>query len=170
MNTETAQREAYGEVQEVIPVDNVPPVDPTLIQETPDTETTTFETTTLDNATTEPAATETARSADAAWAEFQANANASLQRAIQSTSTFFRENRQLLSTLGWILLTLLGVRVVFAALDAIDDLPLVTPILKLIGLATVGWFIWRYLLRANNRQELAQMFNRTKADLFGNTN
>jgi len=59
-------------------------------------------------------------------------------------------------------------RVVFAALDAIDDLPLVTPALKLVGLTTVGWFIWRYLIRANNRQELAQMFDRTKSELFGN--
>ncbi|XGV94472.1 MAG: CAAD domain-containing protein [Leptolyngbya sp. BL-A-14] len=165
MNTETAQREELGDVQEVIPVDSISPVDSTLIEETPALETTTFE---LD--TTEPATTEAARSADIAWAEFQANANASFQRAIQATSKFFRENRQLLSTLGWVLLTLLGIRVVFAALDAIDDLPLVTPILKLIGLTTVGWFIWRYLLRANNRQELAQMFNRTKADLFGNPN
>jgi hypothetical protein len=170
MNTETAQREEYGEVQEVIPVDNVSPVDPTLLEETPATETPPVETTTLDTATIEPATTEAARSADIAWAEFQANANASFQRAIQATSKFFRENRQLLSTLGWVLLALLGIRVVFAALDAIDDLPLVTPILKLIGLSTVGWFIWRYLLRANNRQELAQMFNRTKADLFGNPN
>ena len=155
MSTEIVTTNEYGEVEEVMSVDDSSAPDPMLMEA---------------SATQDTVIQETAAATDAAgeaWASFQVKANAFLARAIQSTGTFFEQNKQLLSILGWTLLTLLGIRVVFAALDAIDDIPLVTPVLKLIGLATVAWFIWRYLLRANNRQELAQMLNGAKAELFG---
>ena len=157
MSTEIVTTNEYGEVEEVMPVDGSPAADPMLMQPPATQEMVTQETATAD-------ATDAAQEA---WASFQVKANAFLTKAIQSIGTFFEQNKQLLSILGWTLLTLLGIRVVFAALDAIDDIPLVTPILKLIGLATVAWFIWRYLLRANNRHELSQMFNNAKAELFG---
>jgi hypothetical protein len=155
MSTEIVTTNEYGEVEEVMSVDDSSAPDPMLMEA---------------SATQDTVIQETAAATDAAgeaWASFQVKANAFLAKAIQSTGTFFEQNKQLLSILGWTLLTLLGIRVVFAALDAIDDIPLVTPVLKLIGLATVAWFIWRYLLRANNRQELAQMLNGAKAELFG---
>ena len=156
MSTEVVTTNEYGEVEEVMSVDDSPTADPMLMQ-APATQDTVIQETTDD----------AADAAQEAWASFQVKANAFLTKAIQSTGAFFEQNKQLLSILGWTLLTLLGIRVVFAALDAIDDIPLVTPILKLIGLATVAWFIWRYLLRANNRHELSQMFNSAKAELFG---
>ena len=156
MSTEIVTTNEDGEVEEVMSVDASPATDPMLMQ-APATQ----------DKAIQDTATEATDAAEAAWASFQVKANAFLARAIQSTGTFFEQNKQLLSVLGWTLLTLLGIRVVFAALDAIDDIPLVTPVLKLIGLATVAWFIWRYLLRANNRHELAQMFNNAKAELFG---
>jgi|GEM_PF-1049589 hypothetical protein len=155
MSTEIVTTNEYGEVEEVMSVDDSSAPDPMLMEA---------------SATQDTVIQETAAATDAAgeaWASFQVKANAFLTKALQSTGTFFEQNKQLLSILGWTLLTLLGIRVVFAALDAIDDIPLVTPVLKLIGLATVAWFIWRYLLRANNRQELAQMLNGAKAELFG---
>jgi len=155
MSTEIVTTNEYGEVEEVMSVDDSSAPDPMLMEA---------------SATQDTVIQETAAATDAAgeaWASFQVKANAFLAKALQSTGTFFEQNKQLLSILGWTLLTLLGIRVVFAALDAIDDIPLVTPVLKLIGLATVAWFIWRYLLRANNRQELAQMLNGAKAELFG---
>lgn len=156
MSTEIVTTNEDGEVEEVMSVDGSPATDPMLMQ-APATQ----------DMAIQDTATEATDAAEAAWASFQVKANAFLAKAIESTGTFFEQNKQLLSVLGWTLLTLLGIRVVFAALDAIDDIPLVTPVLKLIGLATVAWFIWRYLLRANNRHELAQMFNNAKAELFG---
>ncbi len=90
------------------------------------------------------------------------------RNATKSTVALFRRNQLLLTTLGWILLALLGSRILFSTLDVIDDIPLVTPTLKLIGLGTVGWFVWRYLIRANNRRELAQMLDGAKLELLGN--
>lgn len=145
MTTEIVQTNEYGEVEKTISVDTPPMTEPMLIQSSSATE-----------------------NAEETWTTFQVKAKAFFADATQTVQTFFRENQQILSILGWVLLALLGIRVVFAALDAIDDIPLVTPALKLIGLTTVAWFIWRYLIRANNRQELAQMFDRTKSELFGN--
>lgn len=157
MSTEVVTTNEYGEVEEAMSVDDSLATDP-MLMEAPATQDTIIQEAATNNA---------ADAADEAWASFQVKANAFLTKAIQSTGTFLEQNKQLLSVLGWTLLTLLGIRVVFAALDAIDDIPLVTPVLKLIGLATVAWFIWRYLLRASNRQEFAQMFNNAKAELFG---
>ncbi|MBD2021340.1 CAAD domain-containing protein [Leptolyngbya sp. FACHB-36] len=108
------------------------------------------------------------QSAEQTWQSFQAKASTLSADVIRSTVAFVQENRKLLSSLGWLLLAFVGTRVVLASLDAIDDIPLVTPILKLIGLGTVAWFIWRYMIRANNRQELVQMIDRTRVELLGN--
>lgn len=142
---QTNEYSEYGEVQpEATPTNVSPPTEPMIISDTSTTD-----------------------SAEDAWKSVQVKATAFFAEATQSTVTFFRENRRLLSTLGWTFLFFLGTRMLFAALDAIDDLPLVTPLLKLIGLATVAWFVWRYLMRANNRQELTQTLDRVKRELFG---
>jgi hypothetical protein len=52
-------------------------------------------------------------------------------------------------------------------LNAIDDIPLVAPLLKIIGLVYSVNFIWRYSLRARDRKELMQKIDRTKAEILG---
>lgn len=99
---------------------------------------------------------------------FQTEAADFFANTTQSIVAFFRKNRQLLGTLGWILLAFLGIRVLFASLDSIDDVPLMSSFLKLIGLVSVVRFIWRYLVRANDRQELTQKIDHAKAELLGN--
>jgi CAAD domains of cyanobacterial aminoacyl-tRNA synthetase len=113
------------------------------------------------------AAPTTTESAEESWGSFQTQATNFFANATQSTVAFFRENRQLLITLGWIFLALLGIRVLFASLDAIDDVPLMSSLLKIIGLVSVVRFVWRYLLRATDRQELTQKVDQAKAELLG---
>jgi phosphoglycolate phosphatase-like HAD superfamily hydrolase len=104
-----------------------------------------------------------------AWQSFQVKANHFLTNATSSIGAFVRNNQSLFGALGWVLLALLGIKVLFTTLDVIDDIPLISPLLKLIGLVYSGWFVWRYLLRAHNRQELAQTIKQAKADLFGSS-
>lgn len=106
--------------------------------------------------------------ADESLSSFQAKATNFFANLTQYTVTFFRENRRLLGTLGWILLAFLGIKVLFASLDSIDDVPLMSSFLKLIGLISVVQFVWRYLVRANDRQELTQKIAHAKAELLGN--
>ena len=109
----------------------------------------------------------TTESTEEAWRSVQAKTTDFLENATSYVTTFYRNNRSLLITLGWILLAFLGAKLLFAALDTIDDIPLVTPLLKLVGLVSVTRFVWRYLIRERNRQELAETLNRAKAEVLG---
>lgn len=79
----------------------------------------------------------------------------------------FRQNRGLLVILGWALLVLVGLRILSALLDAINDIPLIPLILELVGMAYVGWFVYRYLMKSNTRQELVQQIDQIKQDILG---
>ena len=93
-----------------------------------------------------------------------------LDNAKSSATELYNQNKQLLITLGWIVLAVVGAKFVFAALHTIDDIPLVTPLLKLVGLVTIVRFAWRYLIRENDRQELVESLNRTKLEVLGDRN
>jgi CAAD domains of cyanobacterial aminoacyl-tRNA synthetase len=113
-----------------------------------------------------PSASET-ELIEESWDSLQANATNFLADATQSTVTFFKSNRSLMTKLGWVFLAFLGIRVLFAAVGAIDSIPLMSPFLKVAGLIYVSQFVWRYLLRASDRQAFAQKFNRVKAEFLG---
>jgi CAAD domains of cyanobacterial aminoacyl-tRNA synthetase len=125
----------------------------------------------------DPLATETVVNYDNAptesaelLASMQTKVSEFFDEAMSSVPAFFKANQQLLTTLGLIFLAVIGIKVTFAGLNAIDDIPLVTPLLKLVGLVYVARFIWNYVLRAQDRQQLAQKFDRLKAEVLGTQN
>jgi len=67
---------------------------------------------------------------------------------------FFKQYRRPIVTVGLIIAAIIAVKLVLALLDAINDFPLLAPLFELIGLIYSGWFLYRYLLKASNRQEL----------------
>jgi hypothetical protein len=69
-------------------------------------------------------------------------------------STFFKQYRRPIVTVGLIIAAIIAVKLVLALLSAINDFPLLAPTFELIGLIYSGWFLYRYLLKASNRQEL----------------
>ncbi|MFN5515222.1 MAG: CAAD domain-containing protein [Cyanobacteriota bacterium] len=83
------------------------------------------------------------------------------------TGQFFADNKQPLVSLGIILLGIISVKILVAVLDAIDDIPLLAPMLQLIGLGYTAWFVWRYLWKASNRQELLSELGAFKDQIFG---
>ena len=103
----------------------------------------------------------------AAGPSIQSEITAFVKNATTTATELFNNNRQLFTTLGWIVLAILGTKIVFATLGIIDDIPLVTPLIKLVGLVTVVQFSWRYLLREQNRKELVEMIDRTKVEVLG---
>ena len=110
----------------------------------------------------------TNESVEESWHSIQAQVSAFFANITSSATTFFRNNRSLLTTLGWVLLALLSLRLLLGALDAFDDIPLVSPLLKLIGFVYVVRFVWRFLLRQHDRKELMQTLSRAKEEIFGN--
>lgn len=112
----------------------------------------------------------TVESAEELWVTVQTRTAGFFEETVSTIATFFKNNRQLLTILGVAFLAILGVKLMFAGLNAIDDIPLVTPLLKLIGLVYVVRFVWRYLLREQDRHELVENINRTKAEVLGTQN
>jgi CAAD domains of cyanobacterial aminoacyl-tRNA synthetase len=86
---------------------------------------------------------------------------------ISSTTEVFNNNRQLLINLGIISLAFIATKLAFAGLSAIDDILLVSPLLKLVGLYYVARFVWNYLIRERDRQQLVEKFNSIKAQVLG---
>ena len=80
---------------------------------------------------------------------------------------FFGNYQQPLITVGLFLGAMIALRVVIAALDAINDIPLVSTTFELIGLGYSIWFVNRYLLRVANRQELAVETRSLKQEILG---
>jgi CAAD domains of cyanobacterial aminoacyl-tRNA synthetase len=89
------------------------------------------------------------------------------EQAKSTATNFFNNNRPLFITLGWIVMAIIGTKFVFATLGIIDDIPLVTPLIKLVGLVSVVRFAWRYLIREHDRQELIEIIDRTKVEILG---
>lgn len=80
---------------------------------------------------------------------------------------FLSEYQNSLTTLVLIVGGLITVKVTLAVLDAINDVPLLAPTFELVGIGYSAWFIYRYLLQASTRQELAQEFKNLKGQVVG---
>ncbi|MEH1819667.1 MAG: CAAD domain-containing protein [Nostoc sp.] len=65
------------------------------------------------------------------------------------------------------MITVTALRIFLAVLKAINDIPLVSPFLELIGLGYTIWFAFRYLLKDSTRQELAVEIRLLKKHILG---
>ncbi|NET32252.1 MAG: hypothetical protein F6K19_09635 [Cyanothece sp. SIO1E1] len=63
--------------------------------------------------------------------------------------------------------SLVVVKLTLAILGALNDIPLLAPTFELIGIVYTGWFVYRYLLRASNRQDLGDAVSSLKEQVFG---
>lgn len=80
----------------------------------------------------------------------------------------FNEYRRPLTVIGLVFGALIAVKLAFAILSAINDIPVLAPTMELIGLIYTGWFIYRYLLKASNRSELLSSLGDVKDQITGN--
>jgi hypothetical protein len=89
------------------------------------------------------------------WLQFGEKTSDFITDLQNSVGDFFNKYQPLLGSLGWIFLALIGVKLMLALLNALNDIPLLSVLLELIGLGYGIWFIYRYLLTAATRQELS---------------
>jgi hypothetical protein len=80
---------------------------------------------------------------------------------------FFGEYRRPIITVSLIIAALIAVKLLLAILDAINDIPLMSSLFELVGMGYSAWFIYRYVWKAESRQELSRDFNTLKAQIFG---
>lgn len=101
------------------------------------------------------------------WKEWVDKAAAILAEIPDYIGSFFSGYQRPLITLLLILAGIVTVRIILAVLGAIDNIPLLAPLLELIGLGYAAWFVYRYLWKAENRQELIQEFRAFKSQIVG---
>jgi CAAD domains of cyanobacterial aminoacyl-tRNA synthetase len=77
------------------------------------------------------------------------------------------EYRGPLTTVGLILVSGLGIAVADGVLARLNSIPLFAPTFELVGLGFTGWFVVRYLLYANTRQELIAEYHQIKERIAG---
>ncbi len=82
-------------------------------------------------------------------------------------SNFFSDYQKPLVTVGLILGGGISIKVLLGVLGALNDVPLVAPVFELIGMGYTGWFVYRYLLKASNRQELLTEVDALKEQVVG---
>lgn len=80
---------------------------------------------------------------------------------------FFQEYKRPLIALGLFFGLFLSIKLTLAVLEAINDVPVLAPLFELIGLLYSGWFVYRYMLKASNRSELASEMNALKDQILG---
>jgi valyl-tRNA synthetase len=80
---------------------------------------------------------------------------------------FFDNYQQPLIVVGLLLVALISLKVVLAALSAINSIPVVKPTFELVGFGYTTWFVYRYLLRVKNRKELAAATRSLQEQIVG---
>ncbi|MBW4601578.1 MAG: CAAD domain-containing protein [Calothrix sp. FI2-JRJ7] len=90
-----------------------------------------------------------------------------LARLPDYIGNFFNDYKPQITTVALILAALLSVKLVFAVLDAVNDIPLFATIFELVGIGYATWFVSRYLLKASTRQELSSEINNFKNQISG---
>jgi hypothetical protein len=102
-----------------------------------------------------------------AWREWVEPVMDVLAKIPDYIAQFFSDYRQPLLTVGLFVLGIVTVKITLAVLDAIDDVPLLAPVLEIVGIGYTAWFVWRYLWKAENRRELLAEIEAIKTQIFG---
>ncbi|MBE9105364.1 CAAD domain-containing protein [Nostoc cf. edaphicum LEGE 07299] len=101
------------------------------------------------------------------WQQISRQISQFLEQLPQYLSDFFRDYKQPLITVGLILAAIVTARIVLTVLAAINDIPLLSPLFELVGISYTSWFVFRYLLKASTRQELADEIQSLKNQFVG---
>lgn len=96
-----------------------------------------------------------ATSSNQKWQQIGEQVSDFLAQLPENLGKFFTQYQKLIVTLVLIASALVTLKVIFAILDAVNDIPLVYPFFQLVGLGYTTWFVFRYLIKASTRQELA---------------
>jgi hypothetical protein len=80
---------------------------------------------------------------------------------------FFTEYKQLIISLGLLFGVIVSIKMTLALLSALNEIPLVEPILEIVGLGYSAWFVTRFMLKSEKRQEFYAKFSDTKEQVLG---
>jgi hypothetical protein len=79
----------------------------------------------------------------------------------------FTNYRSQVVTVGLLFGSFISVKLTLALLSALNEIPLVQPTLELVGLAYTAWFVYRFVVKAENRSELSEKYSGLKNQVVG---
>ncbi len=115
------------------------------------------------NIVTIPPSTQT----DEQWKQVGSQVSEFLAKLPNLIGKFWADYKDPIISLGLIFAAIITVKVVLAVIDALNDIPLLAPTFELIGIAYSAWFVNRFLLKASDRQDLAQEIEKLKQQVVG---
>ncbi|MEH2442112.1 CAAD domain-containing protein [Nostoc sp.] len=101
------------------------------------------------------------------WQQIGRQVSHFLEQLPEYLGSFFKEYKQPLITFALIWAAIVTAKIVLILLDAINDIPLLSPLFELVGIGYASWFISRYLLKVSTRQELADEIQFLKNQFLG---
>ncbi|MFN6465099.1 MAG: CAAD domain-containing protein [Nostoc sp. DedVER02] len=101
------------------------------------------------------------------WQKVGSQISIFLAKIPEYIGSFYQEYKLLIISFALLVITVTALRIFLAVLKAINDIPLVSPFLELIGLGYTIWFTFRYLLKDSTRQELAAEIRSLKKQFLG---
>jgi hypothetical protein len=81
--------------------------------------------------------------------------------------SFWQQYKPVIINIGILVAGFFALKVLLSVIGFVTNLPLVSPLLELIGLGCTGWFIYRYLLKVETRKELFAKLDRIKQGIVG---
>ncbi|WP_375341165.1 CAAD domain-containing protein [Okeania sp. SIO1I7] len=82
-------------------------------------------------------------------------------------SQFYQKYQRQLKVIGSLILIILTFRLILGFLEALEGITTLSISFELIGMGYSVWFVYRYLLRKSNRQELLDKIQALKAEIVG---
>ncbi|WP_287518197.1 CAAD domain-containing protein [Okeania sp. SIO2C2] len=82
-------------------------------------------------------------------------------------SQFYQTYQRQLKVIGSLILIILTFRLILGFLEALEGITTLSISFELIGMGYSVWFVYRYLLRKSNRQELLDKIQGIKAEIVG---
>ncbi len=103
----------------------------------------------------------------AAWERDRAQIEDFFSDPMKYISAFWQEYKPIVYVLGVVLAALFTLKIVFGVIGFVTSLPIISGLLELVGIGYTIWFVNRYLLKAETRQELTQQVEEIKQDVIG---
>ncbi len=108
------------------------------------------------------------------WLRDKARISAFFDDPIGSSSAVLKPYTSVLKAIGWALLAIVAFNLLLTLLGAVlkvaTSIPVLSPLFELIGIVYTGWFVYRYLLTATQRQEFSQKVSSFKREIVGDIN
>jgi L-lactate permease len=117
-----------------------------------------------------PPATSSEQNIEKKWQQVNQNISRFLADFPYYLFRFFSQYRQAITNVTLLLVVLVTTKVTLAVLSSLNDIPLVSMFLELVGLGYLLWFTNRYLLKAQSREELFSQIQGAKREVLSSAN